>query len=153
MLKLLIVDSNAVLAKRIASKIENHLHNVNIDYARNPMILKARLHSKYYDLILADILSMSDPIFTRTLLDSVSCPVIIWSVLGCKDCPHRSGDEISCNRNNCPLRTSSDCPLRVTNIQQRFVTKPTDCNVETVINVIKDPSTKIFNLNEVFNNK
>ena len=98
-LKILIIDSNSVLAKQVGNKLLNHLKDVNIDYARNPMILKSRLETNYYDVIFADIQSMSDPLFVKGLLEKVESTLIIWSAV---DCRHRSYDFTD----YCPMGTN-----------------------------------------------
>jgi len=106
-IRVLIVDSNQILAKQFGSKLTDHLKDVEINYAKNPIILKDRLNSNNYDVIFADVYSMNDPYFTQKLLDKVHSTVIIWSTLDCMKCPLYSPNT-KCSHDNCPSKFSKN---------------------------------------------
>ena len=97
-LKVLIVDSNSVLAKRIGSKLIDHLKNTEIDYARNIVMLKAKMKINIYDFVVADVYSMSEPRVATDVLLKATCPVIVWTVLECAHCADK--ESYKCQMNN-----------------------------------------------------
>jgi len=97
-LKVLIVDSNSVLAKRIGSKLIDHLKNTEIDYARNIVMLKAKMKINIYDFVVADVYSMSEPRVATDVLSKASCPVVVWTVLECAHCADK--ESYKCQMNN-----------------------------------------------------
>jgi len=100
-LKVLIVDSNSVLAKRIGSKLIDHLKNTEIDYARNIVMLKAKMKTSIYDFVVADVYSMSEPRVATDVLSKASCPVVVWTVLECAHCADK--ESYKCQMNECTL--------------------------------------------------
>jgi CheY-like chemotaxis protein len=79
--RILIVDSNLVFAKKVGEFLREHVKNADVHYATNVPILKRRLAKQTFDFILADILTAFDADGLVRELGNVETPMVIWSVL------------------------------------------------------------------------
>ena len=80
-MRILIIDSNLVFAKKVGEFLETHVRNVAADYATTVPVLKRRLKTNTYDFIIADIVNAFDCEGLQEALENVDVPMIIWSVL------------------------------------------------------------------------
>ena len=80
-MRILIVDSNIVYAKKVGEFLEEHVKNGTVDYAQNVPVLQRRLKAHRYDLIIADILAAFDAKAMQQILKKVEIPMVVWSVL------------------------------------------------------------------------
>jgi len=78
-MRVLVIDTNTVIARRLRGKLEGHLQDVEVDTARNPMLVRAKLKQNVYDLIVADIESMLDPAGVAEMLTAATAMVILWT--------------------------------------------------------------------------
>jgi DNA-binding NtrC family response regulator len=79
MIKVLVVDSNLVYARKVSQVLEKHTKDIEVDIAHNIFILRDRLKKNEYNLILADILSASHPSELALVLEEVQTPVVLWT--------------------------------------------------------------------------
>jgi DNA-binding response OmpR family regulator len=79
MIKVLVVDSNLVYARKVSQVLEKHTKDIEVDIAHNIFILRDRLKKNEYSLILADIMSASHPSELAFVLEEVQTPVILWT--------------------------------------------------------------------------
>lgn len=80
-MRILVVDSNLVFARRIKEFLQKNVIDCEADIAQNVHILKRRVANKKYDLILADIIATVDTDLLQETLESINIPKIVWSVL------------------------------------------------------------------------
>ena len=73
------------------------------------MILNVKLKIKNFDIILADIYSMSDPKMTSIILSKAECPVVIWTALDCTHCSDKN--TYICETNECHNNLSNVCKV------------------------------------------
>ena len=79
MIKILVVDTNVVYARRVCNVLQSHGKDIEVDIAHNIYILRDRLKKNGYDLVLADLLSVTKPADYMELLGHLKIPVIAWS--------------------------------------------------------------------------
>jgi len=77
--RILLVESNSVLAGHLVTALSKHLFDTEIDHARNPMILMNYLKYNAYDLVLADVDSMVGGKLVMRELSNTPSIVIIWT--------------------------------------------------------------------------
>lgn len=80
-MKILIVDSNIVFAKKVGRFLKENLREVVVRYATNVPILRRRLSMEIYDYIIADVVSAFDSEGMTEALKSTETPTIVWAVL------------------------------------------------------------------------
>lgn len=78
-MRILLVESNSVLAGHLVTTLSKHLFDTEIDHARNPMILMNYLRNNSYDLVLADVDSMVGSKLVMRELSNTHSIVIIWT--------------------------------------------------------------------------
>jgi hypothetical protein len=88
--RILIIDSNLVFAKKVGEFLRAHVKNADIHYATNVPILKRRLAKQEFDFILADVLTAFDADSLIKALKGVVTPMVIWSVLETPQDIHKS---------------------------------------------------------------
>jgi hypothetical protein len=89
-MRILIIDSNLVFAKKIGEFLAEHVKSADISYATNVPILKRRLAKQEFDFILADVLTAFDADSLIRELRFVDTPMVIWSVLETPQDIHKS---------------------------------------------------------------
>jgi len=77
--RILLVESNSVLAGQFVNTLGKYLVGVEIDHARNPMILVDYIRNNSYDLILADVDSMVGSKLVMRELNNAESIVIVWT--------------------------------------------------------------------------
>jgi len=77
--RILLVESNSVLAGHLVTTLSKHLIDTEIDHARNPMILMDYLKHNAYDLVLADVDSMVGSKLVMRELRNTHSIVVIWT--------------------------------------------------------------------------
>ena len=80
-MRILVVDSNLMFAKKVGRFLEANVKDACVEYAINVPILKSRLEKCKYDFVIADLLSAFDSEAMSDTLKDVEVPVVIWSVL------------------------------------------------------------------------
>ena len=81
-MRILIVDSNLVFARKVGEFLQRHLKEVIVDYASNVPILRRRLRDpNAYDYIIADIFTAFDAKAMHEVLRTVDTPMLVWSIL------------------------------------------------------------------------
>lgn len=88
-MRVLIVDSNIVYAKRIKNALECYVNDITIDLANDVFVTKRRLAINGYDLIIADILTVANQELMAEELKRTETPVIAWTTLSQKDNLHQ----------------------------------------------------------------
>jgi DNA-binding NarL/FixJ family response regulator len=89
-MRILIIDSNLVFAKKVGEFLMEHVKNANVFYATNVPILKRRLAKQEFDFILADVLTAFDADSLIKELHDVKTPMVIWSVVDTPQDIHKS---------------------------------------------------------------
>jgi len=84
-MRILVVDSNRVFARKVGDFLEQHLKKVEVDYATNVPILRRRLRVNDYDYIIADIFTAFDAKAMQEVLSDVDTPMLVWSILKSPD--------------------------------------------------------------------
>jgi hypothetical protein len=80
-MRILIIDSNLVFAKKVGEFLETHVRDAVADYATTVPILKLRLKTNTYDFLIADVVNAFDCEGLHEALEHVEIPMIVWSVL------------------------------------------------------------------------
>lgn len=80
-MRILIIDSNLVFAKKVGEFLEKHVRNAMVDYATTVPVLRRRLKMNTYDFLIADIVNAFDCEGLQEALQSVNVPMIVWSVV------------------------------------------------------------------------
>lgn len=80
-MRILIIDSNLVFAKKVGEFLETHVRNAEADYATTVPVMRRRLKENKYDFIIADIINAFDVMGLHEALEDVDVPMIVWSVL------------------------------------------------------------------------
>ena len=80
-MRVLIVDSNIVFAKKVGSFLRGLIEKIEIEYATNVPILQRRLRKNHFDFIIADVMSAFDADGMINTLRMVETPTIVWAVV------------------------------------------------------------------------
>jgi len=80
-MRILIIDSNLVFAKKVGEFLEKHVRKAEVDYATTVPVLRRRLKMNTYDFMIADIINAFDCEGLQEALQRVDVPMIVWSVL------------------------------------------------------------------------
>lgn len=80
-MRILIVDSNLVFAKKVGKFLKKNLRDVEVEYATNVPIVRRRLKTNHFDCIIADVVSAFDAEAMTTVLKNVETPTIVWAVM------------------------------------------------------------------------
>lgn len=83
-MRILVFDSNVVFSKTVGKAIGDHVPSAIVDYARNPSVLKDRVASEHFDIILADISTTRDTEEALSLLRMArekGATVFVWACL------------------------------------------------------------------------
>ena len=79
-MKILVVDPNRAFSKKIKSFIQCNMCTVEVDTADNVFVLRDRVKSKTYDLIIADVISALNPDDLLRELENLSTPKLVWTM-------------------------------------------------------------------------
>lgn len=83
--RILIVDSNIVYAKKVSAVLERFINNVEVDIAQDVWVTKRRLKQYHYDLVIADIDAVvAQDILVEELRQS-NVPTIAWTVMNSQE--------------------------------------------------------------------
>jgi len=80
-MNVLVFDANVDFARRAVNFIESNIRGARADLASNVFILRRRLKNSQWDFVLADIAATASMQDVLTELQSLQCPVILWSTL------------------------------------------------------------------------
>ena len=81
MQRILIFDSNRVVAKKITKVISELVDNITIDMAENIYVLQDRLDKNSYDLIIADVETAADSELALEYLHATKARVVLWTMI------------------------------------------------------------------------
>jgi len=80
-MRILVFDANISFAREAMNFIEDKVSGAKAEMASNIFILRERLQSGEWDVILADVAAAMDMEGVLKELDKADCPVIVWSTL------------------------------------------------------------------------
>lgn len=80
-MRVLIVDSNTVYAKRVSEVLSRFLLEVTVDLARDAFITRRRLRENSYDLVIVDVSTVVCQELLMEELKKHNIPTIAWTVL------------------------------------------------------------------------
>lgn len=103
-MRVLVIDSNVVFAKKVRDFLCEHVRDVSVDIADNLPVMRRRVQTSHYDFIIADILATFDSDSMLKELRELHIPVVIWTVI---------------NNLNDVLNTHTD-------LRNMFIRKPND---------------------------
>jgi hypothetical protein len=81
-MRILIVDSNRVYAKKIQSILQEHVRGCEVDLAPDVWVMKRRLSTYHYDLLLVDPSTQLAQDELEAELSSCGVSSIRWSFVG-----------------------------------------------------------------------
>ena len=81
MTRVLVVDSNLDYARRVATVLSHHGCDLKVELAWNLPLLRHRLSTATYDLVLADVMTSPSPSAFAKELSKLKTPVVVWSLL------------------------------------------------------------------------
>jgi len=79
-MRVLIVDTNRVFARQICRVLRQHGRGIETDMVDNVHVLRDRLKSNEYDLIIADVMTALNPDDLAAELDKLCTLKLVWSV-------------------------------------------------------------------------
>lgn len=80
-MRILIVDSNTVYARKVQSILAEYVTDAEIDHARDVFVARRRLTQHYYDLIIVDISSAISQEMLQEELAKHNIPTIAWTMI------------------------------------------------------------------------
>ena len=93
--RILIIDSNIVYAKRIRTALEQYVRDIKIDLANDVFVTQRRLKTNKYDLIIADIVTIANQELMIEELKHTKAPTIAWTTLSQRDSMEHMLEEVS----------------------------------------------------------
>ena len=80
-MRILVIDSNIVYAKRVKTALECFVHSIEVDLANDVFVTQRRLRTNKYDLIIVDIQTIANQELMLEELKNTSIPSIAWTAL------------------------------------------------------------------------